>query len=134
VKFVISLAMRLPLRSSSRWIDESAGTASTQRVGRRLTLEYTKSATIVSSTPVLDDPVLASHASVERTVGDVARHLLRAHQSAADLGVVDRRKIAAVAAGDLPASLAKQLDRRLLEASLRKAQLQHALAVHFLAP
>jgi len=39
------------------------------------------------------NPVQSGQAGVERAVGDVGRHFLRAHQRAADFGVVDGGEI-----------------------------------------
>ena len=73
---------------------------------------------------VLGDPVLAGQAGVEHAVGDVARHLLRADQHALDLRIVDRRKVRSrIDAQDVAGAL-EQLDRRVLQRSLRNAQPQ----------
>ena len=73
---------------------------------------------------MLGDPVLPGEPGVEHAVGDVARHLLRADQHALDLGVVDRRKVRSrIDAQDVAGAL-KQLDRRVLQRSLRNAEPQ----------
>jgi hypothetical protein len=60
----------------------------------------------------------------EHAVGDIARHFLRADQHALDLRIVDRRKVRSrVDAQDVAGAL-KQLDRRVLQRSLRNAQSQ----------
>ena len=42
------MAIFLPPRSRTEWTGESAGTATTQRTGLRLALEYIRSATTVT--------------------------------------------------------------------------------------
>ena len=73
---------------------------------------------------VLDDPVAAGDARVERAVGDIARHLLRAQDTAAQRRVVGGRDVRARADGDAPAGFAHQLERLILEAALRNAEFQ----------
>ena len=81
-----------------------------------------KSETTCDVGVVLQRPVLAGDAGVEHAVLDVARHLLRAGQHAAQRVVVDAGKVAAVGAGDLPAGLAEELQGGGFEASLGKAE------------
>ena len=52
VRCTTSVAMRLPCRSATFRTGESFGTHSTHRLGRRLTLENTNSATSATSAPV----------------------------------------------------------------------------------
>src|SRR5262249_14243304 len=80
---------------------------------------------------VLQHPVVAGQAAVERAVLHVARHLLGADQGAVDLRVVDVGVVAAAGEGDLVAGLGEQLRRRLLEAAGRDAEFQDR-SVHFL--
>jgi hypothetical protein len=80
---------------------------------------------------VLQHPVVAGQAAVERAVLDVARHLLGADQRAVDVRVVDGRVVAAAGVGDLVAGLAEQLAGRLLQTARRDAKFEDALA-HFL--
>jgi hypothetical protein len=70
------------------------------------------------------NPVLAGEAGVEHAVSDVARHFLRADQHALDLHVVDRRKIRSRVDPHLVAGALEQLDRRILQRSLRNSQFQ----------
>src|SRR2546425_11825975 len=73
---------------------------------------------------VLEHPVAPGDAGVERAAGNVARHLLRAHEEAAETRVVDRREVAARVGLDLPARAAEELGGRLLEAPLGDAELE----------
>ena len=118
--------MRLPCRSLTRWIGESFGTASTQRTGRRLTLLKTSSASFDDLGVVLQDPVVAGQAAVERAVLDVARHLLGPDQRAVDFRIVDGRIVAAAGEGDLVAGLAEQFAGRLLQAAGGNAEFEDA--------
>ena len=77
---------------------------------------------------VLEHPVEAGEARVEHPALHVAGHLLRAHQGAGDLGIVDRRHVRALGQGDFPAGLAEQLDGGTLEAALRDAQADQRVA------
>ena len=123
-----ALACSRPARSRSRAPRRSSGclhrrvaarTTSTQRVGRRLAFEYTSSSRHHDVGVVLEDPVAAGDAGVERAALDVARHLLRAHQQAAERRVVDRWGSSCATAGrDLPAGAAEELDGGGLEAAL----------------
>src|SRR5207244_11580620 len=71
---------------------------------------------------VLEDPVAAGDAGVERAALDVACHLLRANEQAAQTRIVDRRKVAAGVGVDLPTRAAEELDRGGLEAALGDAE------------
>src|SRR5262249_19157445 len=73
---------------------------------------------------VLEHPVAPRDPRVERAALDVARHLLRTDQEAAEPGVVDGREVAARVGRDLPPRAAEELDRRRLEAPLRDAELE----------
>src|SRR5208283_4439558 len=73
---------------------------------------------------VLDDPVAAGDARVERAVGDVAGHLLRAQDAATERGIVGGRNIGARTDRDPPSGFAHQLERLLLEAALGDAEFQ----------
>jgi hypothetical protein len=73
---------------------------------------------------VLEHPVVAGQAGVQRAVLHIARHLLRTHQHALDLRVVDRREVAAATRIDAPARALKERNRRVLQAALWNSQLQ----------
>src|SRR5205807_6083703 len=73
---------------------------------------------------VLEHPVAARDAGVERAALDVAGHLLRADEQAAEPAVVDAREVAARVDRDLPARATEELDGRVLEAALGNAELQ----------
>src|SRR5207244_13505768 len=75
---------------------------------------------------VLEDPVAAGDARVERAALDVAGHLLRAHEETAEARVVDGGEVAARVGVDLPARAAEELDRRGLEAATRDAEPEDA--------
>ena len=84
---------------------------------------------------VLQDPVVAGQAAVERAVLDVAGHLLGADQRAVDLRVVDAGVVAAAGEGDLVAGLAEQLAGRLLQAAGGDAEFEdrcRSFLVHLL--
>src|SRR5262249_54438310 len=57
---------------------------------------------------VFEDPVATGDARVERATLDVACHLLRAHEEAANGGGVDAGEIAARTGRDLPAPAAEK--------------------------
>ena len=73
---------------------------------------------------MLCDPVLTREAGVEHAVGDVARHLLRADQHALDVGVVDGGEVRSCARVDVEAGAREELDRRVLERSLRQTEFE----------
>src|SRR5208282_3262628 len=112
-----SVAIRLPWRSSSRLTGESSRTHQ-RGLGVNEALDLTERHV------VLDDPVAAGDARVERAVGDVAGHLLRAQDAATERGIVGGRNIGARADRDTPSGFAHQLERLLLEAALGDAEFQ----------
>src|ERR1700752_2889961 len=62
---------------------------------------------------------------------DISRHLLRAHQHALNLRIVDRREVAASIREDPPPRPLKQRDRSVLKATLRNSQFQFVRLAHF---
>src|ERR1700730_2937973 len=80
--------------------------------------------------PVLDNPVAARDAGVERTVGDVAGHLLWPQQPATQGRIVHARDVRAVADGDTPTRLAHQLERLRFEAALGNTEFQYCIVGH----
>src|SRR5258708_30622376 len=62
---------------------------------------------------------------------DIPRHLLRPHQHALNLRIVDGREIASPIRKDPPTRSLEQRNRRILEAALRNSQLQFLRLAHF---
>ena len=106
-------------------MSESSGTATTQRyaLGGGLAVDQVLHLDHVGV--VFGDPVHAGQPDVQDAAIDIARHLLGAKHQALDLGVVDVGHVRAAGHDDLVARLAKQLDRRFLEASLGQAEFEY---------
>ena len=82
--------MAAAARSATEVTGESAGTASTTRMGLAVALEYCSSPSEVTVAPPLLDPVPAGDAEVEQAVGHVERDLLGAQDPhVVDPGIVD---------------------------------------------
>src|SRR4029077_17032982 len=81
---------------------------------------------------VLHDPIAAGDSRVERAVGDIPRHLLRAQDPAAEFGVIDARDVGARADRDAPSGFAHQLDRLSLEAALGDSEFQYLVGRHLI--
>src|SRR6185503_20603186 len=73
---------------------------------------------------VLRNPVQAGQAGVQNTVGNVARHLLRPDEHAFDLRIVDGGEVRARIQTNLKSGPVEQLNGRVLQRSLRYAQLE----------
>src|SRR5262249_10864458 len=73
---------------------------------------------------VFEDPVATGDARIERSALDVAGHLLRANEEAAERRIVDAGEVAAQTGRDLPARAAEELDGRGLEAALGYAEVE----------
>src|SRR5207248_1458107 len=75
----------------------------------------------------------------QRTMFDIPRHLLRSHQHAFNLCIVDGREVASPIRKDPPACPFKQSNRCILQAALRNSQFQFSRRdqvrlAHFASP
>src|SRR5262249_32268648 len=68
--------------------------------------------------------------AVQRTILNIARHLLRPDQRTLDLRIIDGRVIAATGEGDLVAGRAEQCRGRLLQTACGDAEFEDLLT-HF---
>src|SRR6185369_8197036 len=70
----------------------------------------------------LGDPVESGKAGIERTMFDIARHLLRTNEHAFDLGVVGGWEVGATVGVDFEARGGEERDGGVLQAALGNAE------------
>jgi hypothetical protein len=119
-----SVATRLPARSAGHLTEEASGTQSTQRdfsVEARL---YTRSQTSTTSELFSSTQSWPVETAVEKAVFDVTADFLRAHKTAIEFGIIDRRAVAARAGRNFPTSLRKEGLGGLFQAAFRQTQHQ----------